>query len=149
MLFFLFLDLPIGCSEINTKETTNRNWSSNFTTQSTNRKTPKPKQRLRKTIGRGPHFALKFQKIIFPKKVLNHGSYPSYIHDKCYITPGMSQNSCDQLFLANMREKCKMPGAAIFAYPICVTVAKIAVEVVSSIDQGPELKIICYGTSMW
>jgi len=145
MVVFLFLDLPIGCSAINTTEVNTT--EVNKPLIEIGAPISPPNQPIERPQNQNNAY-LKFQKIILPKKVLNHGSYPSDIHDKCYITPGMSQNSCDQLFLANMREKCKMPGAAIFAYPICVTVAKIAVEVVASIDQGPELKIICYGTSL-
>lgn len=58
------------------------------------------------------------------------------IHDQCYITPIMTQEHCDLMFLKNMRERCKLPGASLMAYPICVTVAKIVVDYLSSVDQG-------------
>ena len=60
------------------------------------------------------------------------------IHDRCYITPGTTQQDCDRQFLQNMRNKCEMPGSrSLFSYPVCFAMANVAFEVVASIDQFP------------
>jgi len=57
------------------------------------------------------------------------------VHDRCYITPTTTQTQCDNQFLQNMKNKCSIGTGALFSYPLCISMANVAFEVVSSVDQ--------------